>query len=297
MPSELSIRCKAFLLEEAGSASAGVVVNVSTLRLLDDHYPDTDFFPDKAAQAAAQAAQTTAYQTQLQSQTTAPAIPQLTPEQTVQLLQKLGLAGMIDNKGDNSPPEQPSANGFSEAHAAGFERDEKSRFISGMMEPRQNRLQKESNFSPFSPDPNLLSGEKHEPLPHYTARNYPAGFDSASYPQDIKAIGGPNGDRISPTSLRPTLANQRYGASYLDESSRRAEGPISRPNSNSGSNAGSAPSNTKLTRRDSKEREAMSDLSGTFANLDLDHQAVWKSHGANSFHAHAFEQTRITPSP
>lgn len=47
MPSELSIRCKAFLLEEAGSASAGVVVNVSTLRLLDDHYPDTDSFQTK----------------------------------------------------------------------------------------------------------------------------------------------------------------------------------------------------------------------------------------------------------
>ena len=257
---------------------------------INDHYPDIDPFPDKAAQAAAQAAQTTALQAQLQSRAAPPAIPQLTPEQTMQLLQKLG---MLDNNGSNSP-EQPSANGFDEAHAVGFERDEKSRFISGMMEPRQNRLQKESKFSPFSPDPNLFSGEKHEPLPHFTSRSYPTGFDSASYPQDVKAVGGPNGDRISPTSLRPTLANQRYGVSYLDEHPHRVEAAISRPSSNSGSNAGSA--TTKLTRRDSKERETMSDLSGTFVNLDLEHQDAWKSHGA-TLHAHAFERTRVTPSP
>lgn len=239
---------------------------------IDDHYLDTDFFLDKAAQAAAQAAQTTAFQAQLQSRAAPITNPQLTTEQAMQLLQNLGLAGMLDNKGNKSP-EQPSANNFDEAHAVGFERDEKSRFTSGMMEPRQNRLQKESTFSPFSPDPNLFSGEKQEPLPHH--RSYPTGFDSA-------------------TTLRPTFANQRYGTSYLDESPRRTEAAISRPSSNSGSNTGSALSATKLTRCDSKEREAVSDLSGTFANLDIEHQAAWKSHGANPLHAPAFEQT---PSP
>lgn len=219
----------------------------------------------------------------------------------MQLLQRLGLTNLLDNKGSNVANEtreyeRPANDGFGEMHAAGFEHDEKYRFMSGMMEPRQNRIQKESKFSPFSPDPNQFPQER-TPLPPY--KYTPGNYHSVQQPNlqtfDSIAVGGFNGnnERLSPASLRHVPMNPRFGSSYLDESSRRQEGPISRPNSGT-------PSNSHAQR----DGEGMSELNGTFAGLELDPQAMWKSQSTRSYQANAYEQATAstrsnhgTPSP
>ena len=243
---------------------------------------------DKAAQAAAQAAQSSALQAQLQPQA-APlpvAQPQMSSEQAVQLLQRLGLAGMLDAQSNAVPEARSNATG-------GFDRDEQPRFMSGMMEPRQNRLQKESNFSPFSPDPNLY--EKHERF--LPSKHYPGFSPSPLHSHDSKVVGGPNGngEKISPTSYRPPSASQRFGSSYLDES-RRHEVHISRPNSGTPSNG-----NGHAAQHDGKD--CISDFNGTLASLDLDSQAMWKSSNGDNYTADVYAQYKTatsnsgTPSP
>ena len=218
----------------------------------------------------------------------------MSPEQAIQLLQQLGLAGILDGQSSAFPEtrnnEHSTNNSFGEGNpAGGFDRDEKPRFMSGMMEPRQSRMQKESNFSPFSPDPNFY--EKNEMLSH-TARNY-AGFGpSPLHSHDSKAVGGPNGNGEKNT-LRPTSSSQRFG-SYLD----RQEAPISRPNSGTPSNG-----HGQGTQRDGKERDGMSDFNGTLASLDLDSQIMWKSSSGDSYTADVYAQYKAatsngaTPSP
>jgi hypothetical protein len=216
----------------------------------------------------------------------------MSPEQAIQLLQRLGLAGVLDGHSNAVPEtrsnEHSTNNSFGEGNASGgFDRDEKPRFMSGMMEPRQNRLQKESNFSPFSPDPNLYEkNEKH-------LRNYPSFGPSPLHSQDSKVVGGPNGNSEK-SSLRPPSSSQRFGSSYFDES-RRPEAPISRPNSGTPSNGNA--------QHDGKEHDAISDFNGTLASLDLDSQTMWKSSGGDSYIADVYAQYKTatsnggTPSP
>lgn len=235
-----------------------------------------DFILDKAAQAAAQAAQTSALQAQLQQPVQATS--QLTSEEALQLIQRLALAGVLDSKGniirDTRSNEQSTNNSLGEVSSNGYEPEEKSKFIPGMMELRQNRLQKESKFSPFSPDPNLFSGEKND-LPHQTSRNYTSAFvPSQLHMHDSKAVAGFNGsnDKVS----RLPNVSQRFGSLYLDDPGRRQEAPISRPNSGT-------PSNGQAPQQEDKEHEAIQDVNGTLANLDLDSQATWKPLAGDSF--------------
>lgn len=251
----------------------------------------------KAAQAAAQAAQSSALQAQFQQQQVAPtpvAQPQISPEQAIQLLQRLGLGGILEGQGIAIPEvrsSEHSTNSFGDGNTSGgFDRDEKPRYTSGMMEPRQNRLQKESNFSPFSPDPNLY--EKFQTHPH--SRSYSGFGSSPLHSNDSKAVGGPNGnsEKTSTTSLRPTLISQRFGSSYLDES-RRQEAPISRPKSGTPPNG-----NGQAVQQDRKEHNAISDFNGTLASLDLDSQAMWKSSGGDVYTQYKTATSNDgTPSP
>lgn len=231
-------------------------------------------FTDKAAQAAAQAAQNTALQAQSQPQPVAVTVPQMTGEQALQLLQRLGLAGLLESQNGSLPTSGSDLSSSNNFGRGGYDHEEKPRFMSGMMEPRQNRLQKESNFSPFSPDPNLYDTADLVP------RNYAPGSGFGSFNvQETKVIGD-NGKISPPSVLRPPNGIQRFGNSYLDDS-RRYE-PISRPTSGT------------PTGLESKQYDPISDLNGTLASLDLD-QSTWKSSGGN--HYDAFAQYRATGSP
>jgi len=225
----------------------------------------------------------------------------MSPEQAIQLLQRLGLAGILENQGIAIPEARSNENSMNSSFgdgntSGGFDRDEKPRFMSGMMEPRQNRLQKESNFSPFSPDPNLY--EKNE-TPSQSSRNYSTFGSSSFHSHGSKAVGGPNGngDKISATSLRPPMSSQRFSSSYLDES-RRTEAPISRPKSGTPPNG-----NGQAVQHDGKEHDEMSDFNGTLASLDLDSQAMWRSSGGDNYAANVYVQYKAatsnggTPSP
>ena len=250
---------------------------------------------DKAAQAAAQAAQSSALQTQFQPPAAPSPVaqPQLSPEQAIQLLQRLGLAGLLEGKiaavPDVRSNEHSTNNSFGDGNTSGgFDHDEKSRFMVGLMEPRQDRLQKESNFSPFSPDPNLY--EKNG-MPH-PSRTYP-GFGSPLQSHDSKAVGGPNGkgEKISSSSLRPALASQqRFGSSYLDEA-RRQEAPISRPTSRTPPDG-----NDRTAQRDGKDHDEMSDFNGTLASLDLDSQAIWKASSGDNYATDKYAQYKAATS-
>jgi hypothetical protein len=237
-----------------------------------------DFIPDKAAQAAAQAAQSTALQAQFQQPVAPAPTTQLTSEEAIQLIQRLALAGVLDSQGniirDARSNEQSANNSYGEGAASGYEREEKSRFMSGMMELRQNRLQQESKFSPFSPDPNLFSGEKNE-LPHQASRNYTSTFaPSHLHMHDSKAAAGFNGNNDKVTRL--PNASQRFSSLYLDDPGRRQEAPISRPNSGT-------PSNGQAAQQEDKEHGAIQDVNGTLANLDLDSRTTWKPLSVDSY--------------
>ena len=231
-------------------------------------------FADKAAQAAAQAAQNTAFQAQVQPQRIPAAIPQMTAEQALQLLQRLGLTGLLENQQNPSPQSaEPRPSELTASSTFGGFELEKPRFMSGMMEPRQNRSQKESNFSPFSPDPNMY--EKADLIPRHYAPG--SGFGTLQTHESMKALG--DGSNVSPGSSLSQNGLQRFGGSYFTDVRRRE--PVSRPHSGTPTGL-------------NKDYDPMSDLNGTLASLDLD-QSTWRTPG--DAHNEAFPQYRTTASP
>lgn len=229
-------------------------------------------FADKAAQAAAQAAQSTALQAHIQPQIPAAAVPQMTADQALQLLQRLGLTGLLENQqnpGLQSSESHSSDLSSTSTFSGGYEQGN-PRFTSGMMEPRQNRSQKDSNFSPFSPDPNMY--EKVDLIP----RNYAPGASFGGlHAHEPRIIDGGN---ISPSSSMPN-GMHRFGSGYLAETRRRE--PISRPNSGTPTGL-------------DKVYDPMADLNGTLASLDLD-QSTWRT--SRDDHYESFPQYRTAASP
>ena len=206
---------------------------------------------DKAAQAAAQAAQAAALESQYAG-LTASAPGAITPEQALHLLQKISLQAA--KKEENS---------------------------SGMssFQPRSEMHRPQSNFSPFSPEPNNLytssenakydlgaSFSRLESLPH-PSKAYAPGF----YPlpsQDLK-LTTPGG-KVSPAAGRPS-STTLYGFSEsadppapINRAPGRVEGPISRPSSGQ-----------TLAHVEIQEAGLMHDLNGTLASLELDRS--WKT--------------------
>ncbi|KAL6307180.1 hypothetical protein BKA93DRAFT_884991 [Sparassis latifolia] len=233
----------------------------------------------KAAQAAAQAAQAAAFQAQYQSQVTpvtpSSAAPALTPEQALQLLEKLGLTNLLNN------------NAY---HAF-------NPIFGTRPAPGGNSSGAPSSFSPFSPDPNYLVNAVKEQQPmasssSQTLRQPAKSFTPWFIGQDEKVPSASG--KISPSSaqtIRPPSASQRFllgeGSSkslfQADRAASRRDGPvpIARPD---------------VTRKGSQNQEQYSghdhdhdiqDLNGTLASLDLDHhhsQGIWKN-GADGAHA------------
>lgn len=264
-------------------------------------------FSDKAAQAAAQAAQAAAFQAQFQAQL-ASAKVSLSPEQALQLLQKLGVNGM---NGVGSPDTPMTAeSGFGGSTAS----DEKYR-TSLTNQTRGNatnvhtlydthapsfsahsptgpeatnlhhhiRSQLHSSFSPFSPDPNtyILDDRRRGAVDLVTADSlsqslnpFPPRFDS----------GVLDGNTIADRANGPPRTSNgchQYGM-YFDGSIRLVEPsrsssrqePVSRPTSSQTSSQG------RSGRHDAHdEQDPIHDLNGTLASLDLDSKSPWQSMG------------------
>ncbi|KAF5387872.1 hypothetical protein D9615_000837 [Tricholomella constricta] len=276
----------------------------------------------KAAQAAAQAAQAAALQTQFSAPIVPPAANMMTQEQAIQLLQKLNLQGYLDNApsmhSDHGNASAPSGGYPTTAAESGFgegkvqesvlgTRDDGSHifesFSSNGFQPRPGIHRAQSSFAPFSPDPNAFASEmKHresfsrsETLPHPSKAFAPGFFPAQA--QDLKVNTNVSATgKTSPTSTRPTSAT-RY-SNYLESSNAygvnrapgRPEVTISRPSSGqTGTTSG----------QEGQEFDAMHDLNGTLASLDIDRP--WKSTPEGSSSSTGSAQLRITkertPSP
>ncbi|GLB34219.1 putative RNA recognition motif contatinign protein [Lyophyllum shimeji] len=252
----------------------------------------------KAAQAAAQAAQAAALQSQFAAQAMPPAPNMMTQEQAIQLLQKLNLTGYLDNV-PNILSDRPNVNAsaFSSTASDGVYGDGKIQeavlgtreegshmfgtYAPNGFQPRPEIHRTQSSFAPFSPDPNAYMSEmKHrdsfsrsEMLPHPSKAYAPGFFPPQT--QDLKVnTNVASTDKTSPTATRPASAT-RFN-NFLDSSNSfggnrvpgRPEVTISRPPSGQTGQT-SAP--------ESQELDAMHDLNGTLASLDLDRDRPWKA--------------------
>ncbi|RDB20136.1 Protein NAM8 [Hypsizygus marmoreus] len=282
----------------------------------------------KAAQAAAQAAQAAALQTQFPTQV--PLAPNMmTQEQAIQLLQKLNLQGYLDyipgslaeNVNDSTTSggftSGNSNNSFSEGKTQQpvlVSRDEQSHIFEAFPStafPQRPEVQRtQSSFAPFSPDPNGYvsvpepkrdSFSRSEGLPH-PSKAYAPGFFPVQTQQDLKVNTNVTATaKTSPTSTRPGSAS-RYN-SFLESSGSfgvnrapgRPEAAISRPPS------GQTIGPQTRAESETQELDAMHDLNGTLASLDLDRPS-WKSpppesSGSSSGSVQFRMTTERSPSP
>ncbi|OJA19361.1 hypothetical protein AZE42_00405 [Rhizopogon vesiculosus] len=260
----------------------------------------------KAAQAAAQAAQAAALQAQFQAQmaTAQSQVPQMTPEQAIQLLQRLGMTGVGGSEASNR-------NYVDAAKSSGYSEDKLRSLImnqplsdgqlpydvypaaSGSRPPsnlssveHHNRSHLTSSFSPFSPDPNMYmrrGSDSYDLLPHST--NHGSRFDNI---MEFKAAAADSNERPIPPA-RTSNGPQRYGP-FMDGTARSFEGsrpitrqePISRPNSSETSSQG------RSSQYDGQEEhDPIHDLNGTLASLDLDqHHHPWRHAQGSDKHPH-----------
>lgn len=246
----------------------------------------------KAAQAAAQAAQAAALQAQFQAQmSSAQQAPQsqMTPEQAIQLLQRLGLSGQGQTGGGS---DGSNRNYVEAAKGSGYSEEKLRSLImnqplsdsqlpydvypggSGLRPPsnmssvEHHRSHHTSSFSPFSPEPNMYTrrgSDSYDLLPH--SMNHASRYDSI---MEFKAATANSNERPVPPVRTPS-GSQRY-VPFLDGSAKAFEGgrcitrqePISRPNSSQTSSQG------RSSQYDVQEHDPIHDLNGTLASLDLD---------------------------
>ncbi|TFK43928.1 hypothetical protein BDQ12DRAFT_201230 [Crucibulum laeve] len=264
----------------------------------------------KAAQAAAQAAQAAAVQTQY-----VPPLPSvnsntLSQEQAMQLLQR------FTYEGHNSMIPEVGHEGYLNGIATGIiseplmkRHSQEFPVTSYMSRPELHR--NASSFSPFSPESNAFSNSdilkrqdstsfhptRTETLPH-PSKAYAPGFYPAMSLQtlDLKVNGNASSNATNPTKLSPTNATRppsasRYGP-YLESSDsqgvpyrRSDESAISRPGSGQ----------MHKSHGEHQEFDAMHDLNGTLASLDLDRPLHSESVGKNS--SPMGRHFRRTPTP
>ncbi|KAG5638078.1 hypothetical protein H0H81_001928 [Sphagnurus paluster] len=251
----------------------------------------------KAAQAAAQAAQAAALQSQFSTSVAPAAANMMTQEQAIQLLQKLNQQGYLESvpsilsehglSGVSSGYPVTSEGIFGEnklAESVLGSRDDRTHafetFSSNGFQARPEIHRAQSSFAPFSPDPNAYAAEskretfsRSEILPHpfkpYAAGFFPSQVQELKVNTNVAATG-----KTSPTSNRPPSAS-RY-TNFLEGSNGypparapgRPEVTISRPSSGQTTQASAS------GREEGQELDAMDDLNGTLASLDLDRP--WK---------------------
>ncbi|TFY56773.1 hypothetical protein EVJ58_g7441 [Rhodofomes roseus] len=250
----------------------------------------------KAAQAAAQAAQAAAFQAQYQTQITQQSGVQMTPEQAIQLLETFGINNVGANGGgtshgsgnDTQPALYPDLNGNRQALLNAFNPS-----IFGSRPEASAASTTTTGFSPFSPDPNyFVDGAKKQDTTSHAhqqsfsnASNVSKGYPTWYNPSNDEKVMNGNG-KISPTSamqtIRPPSASQRFNALLGDpssasspfqnaRSSSRQEAPIGRPElSRRGSNT------REQYGSQEHEHDAIQDLNGTLASLDLNNSpGMW----------------------
>jgi len=236
--------------------------------------------PDKAAQAAAQAAPTAAMQSAHFNPQPPPPLPgALTQDQSPALLSKFTTQGYFKGGGANAALETRDIETLhlNTSYGSPFIGSDQKKPEAGPSNlntfvPRPEIHRAQSNFSPFSPDPNdfYMSSEsgrrdsvysRLEGLPHPSKAYAPGFFPS----QDLKVNMNGGSGRGSSSSTRPASGN-RFGFAEnsdpapLNRASGRAEVPISRPTSG------------QMATSDGEGHESyvIQELNGTLASLDLD---------------------------
>lgn len=223
----------------------------------------------------------------------------MTPEQALELVQKLGLASYYNNpeppshsnNHTNQNPGFPHNNG---AHNLNYRENEPPSSPLDMfptsyrpgsgpstIDAQIMRAQL-SNFSPFSPDPSLYLDEhqnnrdaigsmRHDPL----SKSYASAFGD----QGVMHLGG----KISPASTATShgarsnsgSGTPRYGQFFEPAAPHLLARSSSRQDS--GMQRGSPPHQRSPGRDVEFEQESIHDLNGTLASLDLDNsQGSWR---------------------
>ena len=139
-----------------------------------------------------------------------------------------------------------------------------------------------SNFSPFSPDPNIYETDARRKdassyILSHASKPYAPGFLSLDVKSNANYVGDDASTKNSPREPRSSSAT-RYGdflhTSGVAYSSTRPDITISKQSSGSTS--------TTPAERENRSANPLQDLNGTLASLDLDREKSWKSQ-ANMF--------------
>jgi len=248
---------------------------------------------DKAAQAAAQAAQTAAMQSHYQPppvQTSSPPpVPQqqpqpnITGEQAIEILQKLGLANLLtqSNASDTGILERlsspPGGGGIP------FRDDENVRSSVDVFSPYRNQgvgpIEAQSlrppiptSFSPFSPDLRMHADDRkttQEPVGARPNKGFtPAvGENQTNLPLSGKAspVGSGSGSRTGTGATTP-----RYGPFFDASANQFFPRSSSRQDSNTSTHRDSPARTLSPGRSEFDGQDVIHDLNGTLASLDLD---------------------------
>lgn len=250
----------------------------------------------------------------------------MTQEQAIQMLQKLNMQ-QHNNLGNGGSDGSGSDNatvggGYSNAVSAsvfGEHRthpplqsnvDDSSRsyesFPSNGFQSRPEIHRVQSAFAPFSPDPNAYATDmKHrdsfsraDMLPHPSKAYAPGFFPIQTQDLKVNTNGGGTA-KTSPSSVRPpsatrynTFLDNSNGSFPLNRAPGRPEGPISRPSSGQTSVGGGGGGRTD---HEGQDFDAMHDLNGTLASLDLDRP--WKNTPEGSSSSSGSVQFRLTRTP
>lgn len=256
----------------------------------------TDPGIDKAAQAAAQAAQTAAMQSHYQQppvQTPSPPAPQqqiqpnITGEQAIEILQKLGLGNLLAQSNLtsdtgilgrlNSPPGgggipfrddegvRPSVDVFPHYRTQAV----------GPIEAPNLRPPLPTSFSPFSPDLRMHVDDRkitQEPVGVRQNKSFsPAiGENPSNLPLSGKAspVGSGSGSRTGTGATTP-----RYGPFFDASANQFFPRSSSRQDSNTSTHRDSPTRTLSPGRSEFDGQDPIHDLNGTLASLDLDNNS------------------------
>jgi len=248
---------------------------------------------DKAAQAAAQAAQTAAmqnYQPPPMQNSSPPPVPQqqpqpnITGEQAIEILKKLGLANLLNQQ---NPASDSGIMGRLNSPPGGggipFRDEESVRSSVDMFSPYRNqgvgpidgqnlRLPVPTSFSPFSPDLRVHVDDRkttQEPVGARPNKSFsPAvGENSSNLPLSGKAspVGSGSGSRTGTGATTP-----RYGPFFDASANQFFPRSSSRQESNPSGHRDSPARTLSPGRSEFDGQDPIHDLNGTLASLDLD---------------------------
>ena len=193
----------------------------------------------------------------------------MTQEQAFQILQKFTLQGYLDN----SLPIKAQSNGSGTNNNALLQdaytgtQPLESYLTNSILSHPNDSQRIHSNFSPFSPDPNVYEpnirrNDASSYILNHASKPYTPGFLSLST-SDVKSNANYiEADASTKNSQREPRSSNGPGVAY---SSRRPEVTISKPSSSS------------TTPGERENSDPLHDLNGTLASLDLDREKFWKS--------------------